>query len=97
MSSVPKSSSRIAGSQIAVLDPPVPTSNKPLRSSCERRFRPCDARAWFPLFSQEADVLLFAILLRVHADIRDVIGENNSGSRQRRLVNLIRGLIATNN
>src|SRR5262249_21841195 len=43
-------SSRIAGSPIAVLDPPVPTSNRPLRSFCERRFhnKPCGARAWFP-------------------------------------------------
>jgi hypothetical protein len=44
-------------------------------------------------FSQEADVLLFTILLRVHADIRNAVGENNSGFRQRRLVNLIRGVL----
>src|SRR2546427_2967141 len=42
-------------------------------------------------FSQEVDVLQFTILLRVHADIRDAVGENNSGFRQHRLVSLIRG------
>ena len=33
----------------------------------------------------------FTILLRVHADIKDAIGENNSGFRQHRLLSLIRG------
>jgi hypothetical protein len=42
---------------------------------------------------QEADVLTVAILLHVYAAIRNPGGQKNSGFRQRRLVNLIRGVI----
>ncbi len=43
----------------------------------------------FLSFSQEADVpFQFTILLRVHADIRNALGENNSGFRQHRMVSL---------
>src|SRR5262249_62405048 len=46
----PASSCRIDGSQILVPYPPVPTSDKPLRSSCGDRFHSthCDAHAWKP-------------------------------------------------
>ena len=90
---IPRSWSRIAQSRNQVLDPSVPTSNKPLPSSCQRRFhnKSCDARAWYPPFSQEADVLQFTILLPVHAHIRNAVGENNSGFRQHRLVRLLCG------
>src|SRR5262245_48556315 len=45
-----KSWSRIGGSQILALAPPVPTSNKPLHCFCEHRFhnKSCDVRAWCP-------------------------------------------------
>src|SRR5262247_3559495 len=45
-----KSSSRIGGSHILALAPPVPTSNKPLHCFCEHLFhnKSCDARAWCP-------------------------------------------------
>src|SRR6516165_3309782 len=95
MPSVATSSFRIAGSRIEALDPPVPTSNRPLPSSCEHRFHnlPCDARAWFPPVFSGGDLLQFTLLLHVYTDNGNALGKNNSGFRQRRLVNLIRGVL----
>ena len=55
-------------------------------------YRVMHAHGFLP-FSQEADVLQFTILLHVYTDNGNALGKNNSGFRQRRLVNLIRGVL----
>src|SRR5499427_2521089 len=61
----PASSCRIDGSRILVPYPPVPTSDKPLRSSCGHRFHSthCDAHAW-SLLNWEANALIYRYFFR---------------------------------
>src|SRR5215471_489830 len=93
-----KSWSRIGGSHVLALAPPVPTSNKPLHCFCEHRFhnKSCDVRAWCPpVFSGGRRSFPSRFRYAFMPIQGNVIGENNSGFRQRRLVNLVRGLNAT--